>query len=603
MKKEKDSYWIRRHRDDKQFIDYIQSLINENKFDEALQKIKISEILLSYTFYDAPIEQQQAVNTVLQSMQLYREDSINKFKNELKVLSDLKNKTLNETKAMHKKFNKKNYGAFFVGYINSILYDEIMNTNATQLAEKLDITETLISTSSNILKYLLKMEVKFDINFNPKKRDHTFLEKLLQNGLEIRAVNNLIETWIYSELSISSLSIKKYIDIKENGDFSYNELLCKIPFLDLKTSKNLNRFMKYIDDYENPISTFAFFKEFLTDSVKEYFFTNNLSIKYAGLTLNKWIESYQVIYKECISLTNNFSRNTGIHYYLKEQLELLFINEGFENEEINTILDYLSFSQNSKDLFDSPLIKSKNGYLLVPYLIPQIDFSRSLVSTLNIKEERIAKKGTSFEKHIEKLSKEGVKKCYTNIKIRFNKEDYELDNVIILDNDIFILEVKTQKQPLGKADYYAHLEQTNNYLKKFKRNADYFSSKGIKHLYKYLHINNHKNIYKVFVSNVPQIKIKIDDIYLIDEINYYGFMKRITPTINEYSLENGVTVMPLLRPYYSGKITSDKFIAFLEDVEKIERNKARIKHKQILLENLRINVNLLAINDLSPIFD
>ncbi|MBK0083330.1 hypothetical protein IAE51_05350 [Lactococcus sp. S64] len=78
-----------------------------------------------------------------------------------------------------------------------------------------------------------------------------------------------------------------------------------------------------------------------------------------------------------------------------------------------------------------------------------IDISQSLMSQLGIDEDRnkslLNQKGTNFENHIESLTKKQLRKTISNLKAKENNNFYELDLIFCLDNDLFIIESKTQK--------------------------------------------------------------------------------------------------------------------------------------------------------------
>ncbi len=119
--------------------------------------------------------------------------------------------------------------------------------------------------------------------------------------------------------------------------------------------------------------------------------------------------------------------------------------------------------------------------------------------------------------------------------MNYSDEEYEVDLVFVLDNDIFICECKTQYQHEDMRGYYRNLRELDVYLKKFERNYNFFTKhdEGKKMLLKSLSIESYNNIYPIFISNIEFMKSKVNNIYITDESRIYRYMKRCPANIGE----------------------------------------------------------------------
>ncbi|WFR75747.2 hypothetical protein P9166_12610 [Lactococcus lactis] len=425
-------------------------------------------------------------------------------------------------------------------------------------------------------------------------------KKIIGNHLtvasELRAINSMIETWMFSDLDINySNNNQKYI-IKEVGEFGKNKLMSQIPFLDLKAAKtNFHNFIP-TDDL-NLILKFE--KESLYNKITEYFYTNDYTQEYKNIPLNEWVTAYWCLYEMArrVCKVSVNSANSPLIYFSTLEWKNILLLAGVSKLNIDTLIRKLTFSLQAKDLYDHPLIPFEDGLVCIPNIMLLIDISQSLMSQLGIDEDRnkslLNQKGTNFEKHIEALTKKQLKNTISNLRAKENNNFYELDLIFSLDNDLFIIESKTQKQPGNYRDFFRNQEELGEYINKFNRNTNFFMNSKIHKDYvkKRLGVKSINNVYKLFVSNVYQSINLIDGVYIIDEINYYNFMNRNIPQIHFFNpFEKKMTSIGIDSQLYSGKVTSPQFLSLINYGLFNERLQKRIGIRKIDFNN---QLNLL----------
>ncbi|HGL4621717.1 TPA: hypothetical protein ACKFAD_004117 [Citrobacter koseri] len=251
-------------------------------------------------------------------------------------------------------------------------------------------------------------------------------------------------------------------DLKNNGvkkayHFDRNE--CKIEYFDsiacerVKKAllQNLVSTIKYLGldkkiksnsdkTFEFEDKTYLFVDEILTHiSISEVFCcdTHENDAPYNGLFLREWIRGYFALK----SFSENHSEDNNIFSY--DEILTHIVNSGLSHEKAEIFINICSFAQNSKDLFDTPLLRlNENKVYIFSYLLKQINISQVIMSRMSSLETDNSKKGLAFEKTThEMLRNAGIDSKTFQFK---RDEQYEYDAVFILNNKIFILECKNR---------------------------------------------------------------------------------------------------------------------------------------------------------------
>ncbi|MBZ1609569.1 NERD domain-containing protein [Klebsiella pneumoniae] len=216
-----------------------------------------------------------------------------------------------------------------------------------------------------------------------------------------------------------------------------------------------------------------------------------------GLTLREWVRCYSAL--ERLSKISK-QREVFTFSALSAYLQLV----GISSDKSRLFIDFASFNNESRDLYDSPLLKMKSGdYLFcsIGYFSPGIsNIIRSKFSSLKVD---LSQKGFGFEKEIHEMLSH-LKMNYQHFKFKRENEEYEYDAIILLDDKVFVLECKNTNLSGGSVSQ-AFKKQTflidaaNQVIRLadgLKKHKDVFSDKFG------LDINNFE-IIPVIVNNLP----------------------------------------------------------------------------------------------------
>lgn len=216
-----------------------------------------------------------------------------------------------------------------------------------------------------------------------------------------------------------------------------------------------------------------------------------------GLTLREWVRCYSAL--ERLSKISK-QREVFTFSALSAYLQLV----GISSDKSRLFIDFASFNNESRDLYDSPLLKMKSGdYLFcsIGYFSPGI--SNIILSKFSSLKVDLSQKGFGFEKEIHEMLSD-LKMNYQHFKFKRESEEYEYDAIILLDDKVFVLECKNTNLSGGSVSQ-AFKKQTflidaaNQVIRLadgLKKHQDVFSDKFG------LDINNFE-IIPVIVNNLP----------------------------------------------------------------------------------------------------
>ena len=193
----------------------------------------------------------------------------------------------------------------------------------------------------------------------------------------------------------------------------------------------------------------------------------------AGIRLVEWLRGYTVLKELVRQRSGTGSEVASLVFEIsRAELSTLMYKNGMHKDSASIFLDTVTLKRTSRDLFDSPLVKLKEGTLLVfsPGLI-SINLVRVILSTIANHGEPLARKGKAFERYI--LSFFEKKKLLANsLKFSVDGEEYEYDVILSWGDYIFVFECKnhslSNNNPI-KA-YYFEMERRSN-AKQVKRLA------------------------------------------------------------------------------------------------------------------------------------
>lgn len=191
---------------------------------------------------------------------------------------------------------------------------------------------------------MMRKEIPFRISSRVNALEKNLISNHLVIASELRAINNIIETWMFSDLDINYVpSIQKFI-VREVGEFGKNKLISQIPFLDVKAAKNSFQNLIPIDDI-NLILDME--KASLYNKITEYFYTTDFTQEYLGIPLKEWVTAYWCLYEISwrISKVNTNIANPPIINFSTSEWRNILLHAGVSKLYLDILLKKLTFSK------------------------------------------------------------------------------------------------------------------------------------------------------------------------------------------------------------------------------------------------------------------
>jgi len=154
-----------------------------------------------------------------------------------------------------------------------------------------------------------------------------------------------------------------------------------------------------------------------------------------GLTLREWVRCYSAL--ERLSKVSG-KKEVFTSSALSSYLQLV----GISGDKSNLFINFSTFNNESRDLYDSPLLKMRTGdYLFcsIGYFSPSI--SNIILSKFSSLKVDLSQKGFGFEKEIHQMLSD-TNMNYQHFKFKRGSEEYEYDAIVVLDDKVFVLECK-----------------------------------------------------------------------------------------------------------------------------------------------------------------
>ncbi|EAC4040949.1 hypothetical protein J3055_000844 [Listeria monocytogenes] len=579
-----DMHKIENEINSEDFLIYLDSLLRLKDFEKLFRTLKISGMYISYDFrFTNKLQIKKVTDFLTQEIYPLFPKEVNCFFQEISILKNLKDNVLKKVDSTYTMLPKQKQPYYLTQYINSYFNERMdpklqKSSNASDFS---DMNESIIMSFGMILKDMIRRKIPFIITNGIDSKDKHLISKHIALAAELRSINNIIETWMYSDIEFTKNENSSILQIDEIGDFGKNKLMCQIPFLDLKQAKDaISTFFSYTESTDLVLSLK---RNDLEDKVQEYFYTKDFTQKYKDIPLIDWINSYWCLYEYSFKLIQNLSFKESIIHHSKEEWYTIFLNGGVSPMHISALLKYMTFVQKAKDLYTSPLISFSSELVCIPSMILFIDISQSLMSQFGIEEDKkttnINQKGTNFEEHIKSLTRKNINPIISNLKRTVNGDSYEIDLIFQLDKDLFFIESKTQKQPGSHRNFYRNQEELYMYIKKFNRNVEYFmnNEKEKKDILDKLNIDTFNRVYKILVSNVYQPMHFLDDVYITNEINYYLYMHRKSSAYNHLDHNTKkITSIKIDSDLYTGPISSHQLLSMITNRKLNNRLEKRI---------------------------
>ncbi|MBC1344963.1 hypothetical protein HB799_12925 [Listeria welshimeri] len=584
-----DMHKIENEKNNENLLIYLDNLLSLKDFEKLFRTLKISGMYISYDFkFTDKLQMKKVTDFIIQEIYPLFPEEVNFFFQEISILKSLKDNVLKKVESTYSILPKQKQPFYLTQYINTY-FIERMNLNLQKrlnASDFSDMNESIIMSFGMILKDMIRRKIPFIITNEIDYKGKHLISEHIALAAELRSINNIIETWMYSDIEFTKNENSNMLQINEIGDFGKNKLMCQIPFLDLKQAKDaMSTFFSFTESADLVLTLK---RKDLVDKVEEYFYTKDFSQKYKDIPLIDWINSYWCLYEYSFKLIQNLHFKESIIHHSMEVWYTIFLNGGVSAMHINSLLKHMTFNQKAKDLYTSPLISFSSELVCIPSMTLFIDISQSLMSQFGIEEDKkttnINQKGTNFEEHIKSLTRKNINTIIPNLRRTVNGDSYEIDLIFQLDKDLFFIESKTQKQPESHRNFYRNQEELSMYVKKFNRNVEYFlnSEKEKKKILDKLNIDTFNRVYKILVSNVYQPMHLLDGIYITNEINYYLYMHRKSSTYN-YLNPNTKKIISINidSDLYTGPISSHQLLSMISNRKLNYRLEKRIGFRTV----------------------
>jgi len=343
---------------------------------------------------------------------------------------------------------------------------------------------------------------------------------LFDNELEVAEPKDLNNSQTIKNLNFSA-AYYRYIDLFERYDAISNERLYKRITQNYWEALSDDRFnilaVSDITKWSGSLDNNPIIPEELPSLVAlmEAVASRDMHYDVLGLSLKEWVRAYSVI---CYLARNAKTKLTYSNGELTSVLRL----GGLSFEKANKFISYITFGNDSRDIYDSPLIKTSNlSYLLFTPAITTPLMSNIILSKFSSKQAKLSKKGLRFEKDvISNLDKNKI--INKSFKFKRDDETYEYDAIFLFEDKAFILECKNTNlsgNSLIRASEKKKLfqeasEQVKRLVNGLVKHPEVFKEHFNEDIEKF-------ELVPVIMNNLPfSIPGKFNDVYITDSSSF-----------------------------------------------------------------------------------
>lgn len=179
-----------------------------------------------------------------------------------------------------------------------------------------------------------------------------------------------------------------------------------------------------------------------------------------GLRLVEWIRGYSTLQSVIGERYRTLGKDGLRHIVSRSDLRSLLERVGLRNGTADIFIDQTSLRKTSRDLFDQPLMRMRDGSLMLfgPAIL-YCEAGRVTLSAIGRQGEQLARKGKAFEKEMLRFfTSQGL--AATAFKLKIEGEEFEYDVVVPWGDHLFVFECKnrTLSGHNPAAAYYFALE-------------------------------------------------------------------------------------------------------------------------------------------------
>ena len=371
-----------------------------------------------------------------------------------------------------------------------------------------------------------------------------------------------------------------FVSIKKKEDRIVIQYIETPHLLWLRKSKSKLQIYEYIQEAELVHVVKAcptYFSNELSDfnellawgTLKSYLHTEDIYTLIDDVPIIYWIKAYASLirYAKRVNFINSFRGFFLIRALLSkwflvrssdEWIEL-FTQVGIPVECANKIFDSLTYSKKSSDLYDFPLVRTKNKYMIVPALLNVAHPGKLLKSRFRQNDFNISQKGKLFEKEIVNMLKQHSIPA-VQVHRKHNGNDYECDIIFLLDDTLFLCECKDNGDKYlydYVAEFYENdVAQMERICSFFEKRTDIICEEFNKIGYSNIRF---KKVQKLLIYNtVFHSILKVKNINIVDYERFVAVFRRGNLDKRICDLYGG----PL--DCLFGRITADKLMRYLK---------------------------------------
>ncbi|WP_395598880.1 hypothetical protein AB4P95_09885 [Pseudomonas sp. A1437] len=258
--------------------------------------------------------------------------------------------------------------------------------------------------------------------------------------------------------------------------------------------------------------------------------------RHHGLTLREWVRGYCAL--KLMAKAKRMKSGSSLISFDKAELEQGFIDYRVPESCVLELIDHLTFGTNSRDLYDSPLIRSQNDqYALLAEVLITCNLPNVILSRLGSLDTQIDKKGKGFEDKTV-MFLQGLNYQCKPTKFTIDGAQYEYDALLLIDDTLFLIECKNnllsgnhavQALRYGKfiSDTVKQVKRLEQGLRARPEIVENLFGRKLEEL----------NLVPMILNSLPYSRKPIDGVYISD---YSAFSKFLTEsTISEFHWKNG----------------------------------------------------------------
>ena len=173
-----------------------------------------------------------------------------------------------------------------------------------------------------------------------------------------------------------------------------------------------------------------------------------------GLRLLTWVRGYVAL----STWVGTRERPDGVLTATNAELTDLLHRVGLDPEETTRLLKALAFGKRSRDLFDTPLVRTGEDWIVVGPALAHVDAAKVVPSMLASRKVQIARKGDAFNQTVlELLINNGL--GARSVTRKFGADEFDYDVLVPWGDYLFLFECKNYGLSNGEPKEVMHFRQ------------------------------------------------------------------------------------------------------------------------------------------------